>query len=275
MTKKEGVHNYFFLRILVVIGLAIYYAQGIGYFQVLEVRSEKQTEFYVLLVLGATIWMALANFLVVRRLKGTLNIWYFVLGLILTFALLVISVHGLAGKYNNFGYSPELFITTLSHLFLLSLIPVAAGLILLTNLSISSAKAGDADKAEKAESVPKNEASKNLSLDMGQGKLPFQIPIDNLILVEAADNYCKFSYLKQDALQSELVRIKLKEVEDILAEESHIFRCHRSYLVNGHFVKSITGSSQNYRLELGHGLEQVKVSRLFDLVPIHQLMADR
>ncbi len=276
MTSRHSRNNYLFLRILGGVGLAIYYALALGYFQVIEILPGKQTLFYIFLGVGVAIWMTPASLLVVRKIKGTLNTGPLILGLLVVFALLVISVYGMAGKYSTSGYSTDLFVTIVSHLVLLTLMPVAAGLILLSNLGISSRVEEDSSgSGEENEKEPLRNPSRTISLEVGQGKPPFQIPIDNLLLVEAADNYCKFNYLKQDELQTELVRIKLKEVEDILQSESFIFRCHRSYLVNGHFVKSISGSSQNHRLVLGYGLDKVKVSRLFDLDPIHQLMKQR
>lgn len=322
MSKGKASKKYLF-QLLIVIGIGVYYPLGLWYLGIFELPSEDQIGFYLSSFAGITFWTAILSILVQRMLSGKLKAYLFILGFLSLFLLAVLTVTGLAGNYLNSTYSTQLFVTTLSHIALLSLIPIATSLILLngfvrnsTSQNITKVATSVRDntprnnrnrrekKGEDREGKNQNgmkhstsvregqEAIANeednsgssfqtgeepreieyLRLEIGQGKKPFETLLDDLILVEAADNYCKVHYLKNEEQQTELIRVKLKEVEDQVNDVGFFFRCHRSYLVNGHFVRSISGTSQNYRLHLEHGLEPVKVSRLFDLSPIRQLM---
>lgn len=168
----------------------------------------------------------------------------------------------------------ELSERVFSHLALLGVLPLTAALVFLqgrppTYEIVTAKLALDQSHESKA-----NKESL-FSLDSGSGDQVFQIPFESLILVEAADNYCKFYYLEKEALQTEMLRTKMKDVEEALEGVSGFFRCHRSYLVNGKMVTAITGPSQNQRLELAHGLEPVRVSRSFDPEPLQTFMAGK
>jgi len=99
-----------------------------------------------------------------------------------------------------------------------------------------------------------------------------EIPLPHIIQIEAADNYCKVYYLKGEQVEMEMLRARMKEMETAVAASPDFFRCHRSHLINGKMVASISGPSQAQRLHLKYGLEPIRVSRAFDLTPIHNLL---
>lgn len=88
-----------------------------------------------------------------------------------------------------------------------------------------------------------------------------QLDLDALLYMEAADNYIEVVWLTNTELQKKLLRNTLKNMEDQLSPESHIFRCHRSYLVNLRKVISVSGNSQGYKLHLSGTDELIPVSR--------------
>lgn len=85
--------------------------------------------------------------------------------------------------------------------------------------------------------------------------------LEQLLYIEANDNYIEVCYFKEAKLQKTLLRNTLKNIETDLQGYSEIFRCHRSYLVNLQQVHSIIGNSQGYRLEFEQTDFQIPVSR--------------
>ena len=90
-----------------------------------------------------------------------------------------------------------------------------------------------------------------------------RLRISNLILIQSADNYIEIMYKEIDAIQKTLVRNTLKNIEEQLRNYSSIVRCHRTFIVNIHYVSKFTGNYQGYRLKLTDIDTEVPVSRQY------------
>ena len=112
------------------------------------------------------------------------------------------------------------------------------------------------------------------AVEASAGESQFKIPLADLLMVEAADNYCKFYYLKDGLPKTRLLRMKMKEAEEALQGAADFHRCHRSFLVNGSMVSEVLGNSQAYRLKMKHLEEQVPVSRTFDVGVLRAVFKD-
>lgn len=99
--------------------------------------------------------------------------------------------------------------------------------------------------------------NKELSLD-----------IQELLLVEAQDNYCKIYYLENNEVKKAMFRLSLKKMHDQLLHMDTIIRCHRSYIINKSKVEKISGKSQNYKLIIFGISKNIPVSRSFDIESI-------
>lgn len=84
---------------------------------------------------------------------------------------------------------------------------------------------------------------------------------DDLLYMQAADNYVEVYYLKDGGVTQQLLRTTLSNLEDELTEQPEIVRCHRSYIVNLSRVSEVSGNAQGYRLHVHPDLEPVPVSR--------------
>ncbi|MFN8397879.1 MAG: LytTR family DNA-binding domain-containing protein [Bacteroidia bacterium] len=102
-------------------------------------------------------------------------------------------------------------------------------------------------------------------LQPSHGESTFEIPARDLILAEAADNYCKLYYLVDGQSRTKMVRVTMRDVEAALSGLTGYHRCHRSFLVNAAMVEAVQGQSQAYRLKVRHVPEPVPVSRSFDV----------
>jgi len=83
-----------------------------------------------------------------------------------------------------------------------------------------------------------------------KGELRLSVRRDALIYMEAADNYVMIWYMNKGALARFLLRNSLKALEETFTD-SHILRCHRSYMVNFDHVKVIRRAKEGILLELG------------------------
>lgn len=84
---------------------------------------------------------------------------------------------------------------------------------------------------------------------------------ENLIYLEADDNYVDVWYFAKDKLQKTTLRTTLKNIETTLQVYPQFVRCHRSYLVNLQQVLQVIGNSQGYKLVVEKTDFQVPVSR--------------
>lgn len=91
----------------------------------------------------------------------------------------------------------------------------------------------------------------------------FTIALSNLYYVKAADNYIEVHY-RNGKLQKKMLRNTLKRVDELLSSHEQMFRCHKSYMVNLHYVEKVTGNAQGYRLHLKDIETPVPVSRQYN-----------
>ena len=82
-----------------------------------------------------------------------------------------------------------------------------------------------------------------------------------LRFIRSADNYAEVHYISHRQLERRVVRATLKELSDALADRKHLFRCHKSYLVNMEAVERISGNAQGYKLHLEGVEAPIPVSR--------------
>ncbi|MCH7411738.1 LytTR family transcriptional regulator [Belliella sp. DSM 111904] len=88
------------------------------------------------------------------------------------------------------------------------------------------------------------------------------VELSHLYYLQSADNYVEVIFLGEKGVKKQLIRNTLTEIAGQW-EHVGIIQCHRSYLVNIHQVKRITGNAQGYKLFLDKGNLVVPVSRKF------------
>ena len=82
-----------------------------------------------------------------------------------------------------------------------------------------------------------------------KGSLRLSVHAEDLLYLEAADNYVTVHYLLRNKLQKFMVRNSMKSFEQQFMN-SNIIRCHRSYMVNLDKVKVIRKEKDGLHLEL-------------------------
>ncbi|GAP43685.1 protein containing LytTr DNA-binding domain [Lentimicrobium saccharophilum] len=82
-----------------------------------------------------------------------------------------------------------------------------------------------------------------------RGGLRFSLKAENLLYLEAADNYVYIHYLDNGKLSRHLLRSNLKRLDGEL-QDSALVRCHRSYMVNSEKVSLIRREKEGLRIEM-------------------------
>lgn len=83
---------------------------------------------------------------------------------------------------------------------------------------------------------------------------------DNLIYIEAQDNYSNFVWISNNEISEKLMRITLKHVEEQI-KNPHIIRCQRSFIINTKAGFTVLGNSNDYKLKSTHISKLIPVSR--------------
>tara|TARA_B100000809_G_scaffold216215_1_gene221816 strand:- start:154 stop:915 length:762 start_codon:yes stop_codon:yes gene_type:complete len=107
--------------------------------------------------------------------------------------------------------------------------------------------------------------SKNITLLSDSQNKELSLDVQELLLVEAQDNYCKIYYLEDDLVKKAMFRLSLKKMHDQLSHMDNILKCHRSYIINKSKVEKISGRSQNYKLKIKGIDKNIPISRSFNI----------
>ena len=125
------------------------------------------------------------------------------------------------------------------------------------------------EKAEELNKKIENRSNLNnkkqlLSIESNRLKDHFEIYLDSLLYITSADNYINVYYFKNKTLTNKLIRNTLSNIEDHFSNIKEIIRCHKSYIVNIFHVKSISGNSAGYKLQLNKIDFPIPVSRRYN-----------
>ena len=90
-----------------------------------------------------------------------------------------------------------------------------------------------------------------------------QLPINDLLYVEAQKNNVQVCYMKENNINTIELHTTLTAVLDDLKEYENVFQCHRSFVVNLNNITSAQGNSNGYQLKLGKCPTIVPVSRTY------------
>lgn len=110
------------------------------------------------------------------------------------------------------------------------------------------------------QATPSQSPVSPLSLYSDQTKDRFESSTEEVLYLEASDNYTAIFYQEGEQIRKKLLRISLAEILKQLPDE-FFFRCHRSYIVNLRQIDQVQGKAQGLLLQLHKGAFRVPVSR--------------
>lgn len=97
-----------------------------------------------------------------------------------------------------------------------------------------------------------------------KGELRLSVKKDNLLFIEAEDNYVCVWYLSGKSVKNLMVRNSLKKVQEQL-QDMNIVRCHRSYMVNVDHIKILRREKEGFFfIDLGFdGVPDIPMSKTY------------
>lgn len=95
------------------------------------------------------------------------------------------------------------------------------------------------------------------------GKLSFSTRRENVLYLEAADNYCNIHYINEGKEDTIILHNSMKQIDES-DFYTGLLRCHRSYMVNIENVKLLRKDRDGLVLELAQGTHAIPVSRTYN-----------
>lgn len=90
-----------------------------------------------------------------------------------------------------------------------------------------------------------------------------KLEIANIAFIRSADNYVEIYYREGNGFKKELIRNTLKNIEQQIKPYTRFIRCHRTSIVNSHYIDKLNNSFGNYWLSLRDIDEKIPVSRQY------------
>lgn len=86
---------------------------------------------------------------------------------------------------------------------------------------------------------------------------------NDFMYVEVIKNNIIIYYYDNSKVETKTIRNTLKSIDDILKNDKTLFRCHRSFIVNTHNIKTAKGNSNGYKIYFKNYAKSVPVSRSY------------
>jgi LytTr DNA-binding domain len=87
--------------------------------------------------------------------------------------------------------------------------------------------------------------------------------VAEVVFIQSADNYVEVAYLEGDNFKKMLIRNTLKNIELQIKPYSNFIRCHRTYIVNMHYIEKMNQNYGSYSLTIKGYKEKIPVSRQY------------
>ena len=193
---------------------------------------------------------------------GIIIVILFSIGLGVT--AIVIYMEGLTYSLSNFAATyPEIQYNVL----LVSVFPVA-GLLFFNRYKLLKQQSKLVDELNQQltqirsrSQKPASRKNDSITLLSETGKESVRLSLKDLLFITSANNYIYVYYRTQNEVKTELLRNKLKEIENSLKSYPFLFRCHRTCIVNVDNVLSVEKNSQVYKLNFADYDKSVQVAR--------------
>jgi len=194
------------------------------------------------------------------NLQWTLWKWIVVV-LILVICIAIANFIFTVYIFDQWNYQFVDFIKMLYSTFVVAIFPIAllGSLNVIRNLKTYKNIASNAQVKTK-ELVQNN----RVSLPVKNSQKVFDIDVNNLLFVEAMQNYVLIHYLDENKqVRKELHRNTFISVEAVLSKEG-LLKTHRSFLVNPEMIEEISGNAQGLKLRIKYAEEAIiPVSRKY------------
>jgi hypothetical protein len=91
----------------------------------------------------------------------------------------------------------------------------------------------------------------------------FTFQVNEIAFIKSADNYVEIVFNQEGHFRKKLIRNTLKNVEFQIKNCAYFIRCHRTCIVNVHYIEKLQKGYGNHSLEIKGYNEQIPVSRQY------------
>lgn len=141
------------------------------------------------------------------------------------------------------------------------------------NTDISAGISAYSEKAKVSRAVTGPTEEQTIHIKGNTIQSVLEIMPSQLIYIEAKANYADFWYIENGLLTSRQLRITLEQVKDLMHAFPSFVQCHRSYIINLHYIKDIQRTSRGYHLQMCNMKRHIPISRTF-LLEIKERISD-
>lgn len=113
--------------------------------------------------------------------------------------------------------------------------------------------------------------NKSIVLTSETGTETMELKISDIVLIRSADNYVEVGFLEGDSIRKKLIRNTMKGIESQIKVIPGFVRCHRTCIVNAHYIEKLEKKIDSYCISLTGYSEKVPVSRQY-LLNIRELL---
>jgi hypothetical protein len=89
------------------------------------------------------------------------------------------------------------------------------------------------------------------------------LPVSEVVLIQSADNYVALVHVEGEKIKKTLIRNTLKNIEHQLRSYSNFIRCHRTSIVNMHYIEKLNRNYGTYSLSMKGYNDKIPVSRQY------------
>lgn len=105
--------------------------------------------------------------------------------------------------------------------------------------------------------------SRMIDLESEGGRDSIKVVVSNIVYVVSADNYVEIVFKKDEHFEKKLLRNTLKNLQLLLSPYSNFIRCHRTCLVNIHYIDQLRKNYNNYWISIKGTDQKLPVSRQY------------
>jgi hypothetical protein len=144
----------------------------------------------------------------------------------------------------------------------ISILPIFGFILVYERLMLNTRLKTAKSLSQTISKIKQNDIVPDVSFLAENNKDVFRLKLNQLLFIEANDNYSSFSYLEKGQVKKELIRGSLKRMQEQIDNEA-LIRCHKSYIVNLNKINKVLGNAKGYRLQLDEVDIEIPVSRSF------------
>jgi DNA-binding LytR/AlgR family response regulator len=122
------------------------------------------------------------------------------------------------------------------------------------------------DLLKQIEKQEENLLSKSIEFISENRNENLKLPIADIVFMRSADNYVEITHREGEAFKKDLIRSTLKNVEQQIKPYINFVRCHRTCIVNSHYINKLHNTFNNHWLSLRDSDEKIPVSRQYLLI---------